>query len=167
MERMKANARSVRDKALIYFLDATGCRISEALSIDRDMINWQNRTIIIYGSKGKAEREVIFTEEAGYWLKEYLQQRTDQDPALFVKANKPHTRLTKTGGEHIIRELGKASGVHAYPHRFRRTMITRCDRRGMPLQTIRMLAGHQNVATTQIYIDMNKEAIRASYEKCN
>lgn len=167
MERMKANARSVRDKAFIYFLDATGCRIGEALSVDRDMINWDSRTIIIYGQKGKAEREVIFTEEAGYWLKEYLQQRTDEDPALFVRAKAPHSRLTKTGGEHIIRELGKASGVHAYPHRFRRTMITRCDRRGMPIQTIRALAGHTNVATTQIYIDMNKEAVRASYERCS
>lgn len=167
MERMKANARSVRDKAFIYFLDATGCRIGEALSVNRDMINWNNRTIIIYGTKGKAEREVIFTEEASYWLKEYLQQRTDEDPALFVKARAPHTRLTKTGGEHIIRELGKVAGVHAYPHRFRRTMITRCDRRGMSLQDIRALAGHANVSTTQIYIDMNKEAIRASYERCS
>ena len=167
MESMKSIAKSTRDMAFIHFLDATGCRISEAISIDRADINWDTRTIVIYGMKGKAEREIMFTEECAYWLKKYLAERTDEDPALFVKARAPHSRLTKTGGEHIIRELGKAAGVHAYPHRFRRTMITRCDRRGMPLQQIQALAGHVNPATTQVYIDMATQSIRSAYDRCN
>ena len=167
MEKLKANAHTVRDKAFIYFLDATGCRIGEAISVNRSDINWDTRSIVIYGQKGKAEREVCFTEECGYWLKEYLKLRTDDDNALFVRARKPNTRLTKTGGEHVIREIGKSCGVHAYPHRFRRTMITRCNRRGMQLQDIQTLAGHVNATTTQIYIDMAKQSVRAAYARCS
>lgn len=167
MEKLKANATTVRDKAFIYFLDATGCRIGEAISVNRNDINWNTHSIVIYGQKGKAEREVCFTEEAGYWLKEYLKSRTDDDDALFVKSRKPNTRLTKTGGEHVIREIGNACGVHAYPHRFRRTMITRCNRRGMQLQDIQILAGHVNATTTQIYIDMAKQSVRDAYARCN
>lgn len=167
MEKLKAASCSLRDKAFVYFLDATGCRIGEALSVNRDDINWDTRAIVVYGTKGKAEREVMITEEAAYWLKAYLNSRDDDEPALFVKAKRPHTRLTKTGGEHIIRELGRASNVHAYPHRFRRTMITRCNKRGMPLQDIQALAGHTNATTTQIYIDMAKASIRSAYDRCN
>ena len=167
MERMKDAAKLVRDKALLYFLDATGVRISEAMAIDRDQICWETRSIIIYGTKGKAERQVLFTEECAYWLKQYLESRTDDNPALFVKKIKPDSRLSKGGAEHIIRELGKQLGIHAHPHRFRRTMITRCNRRGMSLQEIQSLAGHTNASTTQIYIDMQRESVRAAYAKCS
>ena len=167
MELLKENAKNVRDKALIYFLDSTGVRIGEALSIDRTDIDWNSRSIIFYGSKGKAERQVFFTEECAHWLKEYLQKRTDTDPALFVSINKPHTRLTVSGAEYIIRNIGKKIGIHAHPHRFRRTMITRNARRGMNLQEIQMLAGHANSQTTQIYIDMQRENLRASYVRCS
>lgn len=167
MERMKDAAKTIRDKALLYFLDATGVRVSEAISIDRDQINWDSRSIIIYGTKGKAERVILFTEECSYWLKRYLESRTDNDPALFVKNKKPNSRLTKTGAEYIIRELGKSLNIHAHPHRFRRTMITRCNKRGMGLQEIQALVGHTNASTTQIYIDMQNSAIKASYERCS
>jgi site-specific recombinase XerD len=166
MERMKSAAKSERDMALIYFLDATGMRIGEAVSVDRSQINWEKRTVVVYGTKGKAERVVCFTEECAYRLKEYLKTRDDEEPALFVKEKAPHSRLTKSGAQYIIRTLGAELGIHSHPHRFRRTMITRCSKRGMPLQDIQMLAGHANAATTQIYIDMSKEAIIAEYDRC-
>lgn len=165
MEAMKALADNDRDKALIYFLDATGVRISEAISIDIDQIQWDTHSMIIYGSKGKAERMIMFTEECGYWLKKYLDGRKDDNAALFVQKRKPYNRLTKSGAEQIIRDLGKQIGIHAHPHRFRRTMITRCNRRGMNLQEIQMLAGHANSQTTQIYIDMQRDSIKSSYER--
>lgn len=167
MEKMKSAARNVRDMALIYFLDATGCRISEAISINKDDINWERRSVVVRQTKGKADREVLFTEECAYRLREYLKAREDDDPALFVKEKAPHSRLTKSGAEYIVRTIGQATGVHAYPHRFRRTMITRCNRRGMPLQDIQTLAGHTNAQTTQIYIDMAKESVRSEYERCS
>lgn len=167
MEALKDNAKSDRDMALIHFLDSTGVRVSEAISIDRDQIEWTNRTIIFYGTKGKAERQVIFSEECAYWLKKYLDSRTDNNPALFVGKIKPYNRLTVSGAEFAIKELGKAAGIHAHPHRFRRTMITRNVRRGMSLHEIQTLVGHTNAQTTQVYIDMQQQAVKASYEKYN
>lgn len=166
LERMREAADNPRDKALQYFLDATGCRISEAVSINREDINFETRSIIIYGSKGKAEREILFTEECAYHLRQYLLNRTDNDPALFVSLNKPHKRLSSDGAAKVIRQIGRKTGVKAHPHRFRRTMITRCNRRGMAMGEIQKLAGHVNPQTTQIYIDMDTRSVRSSYAKC-
>lgn len=171
MEKMKSQAAtkktSKRDLALLYFLDSTGCRISEAISVDIKDINWDKRSVVMTETKGKVDREVLFTEECAYRLQEYLKTRTDDNPALFVRKKAPYTRLSKTGAEYIIRTIGKCVGVHAYPHRFRRTMITRCNKRGMPIQTIQTLAGHVNATTTQIYIDMAKESVKAEYDRCS
>lgn len=167
MEKLKGVATNNRDIALIHFLDATGLRIGEALSIDQDQINWDAMSIVVYGTKGKAEREVFFTEECAYHLRKYLNSRTDDNSALFVGKIKPYNRLTVSGAEYILRTLGNGSDVYAHPHRFRRTMITRCNRRGMNLQDIQKLAGHANAQTTQVYIDMQNDAIRASYARIN
>lgn len=167
MEKLKASTKSARDMAIIHFLDSTGLRVSEAISVNKKDINWDTRTLVVYGSKGKAERFVMFTEECSYWLKEYLKSRSDDNEALFVIKKKPHTRITKSGMEHIVRCIGDNCGVHAYPHRSRRTLITKLDRRGMSLQNIQAIAGHKNSQTTQIYIDKSNAALKADYDKYN
>jgi len=178
MEKMKSQAAtkktSKRDLALLYFLDSTGCRVSEAISVDIKDINWDKRSVVMTETK-KARKVpylslirvisclglVILHTYYIYRLQEYLKTRTDDNPALFVRKKAPYTRLSKTGAEYIIRTIGKCVGVHAYPHRFRRTMITRCNKRGMPIQTIQTLAGHVNATTPQINIDMGKGSVKA------
>lgn len=165
LEKMRDGANNLRDKALQYFLDSTGCRISEAVSVNRDDINFDTRSLIVYGSKGKAEREVLFTDECAYHLKMYLQSRTDDCEALFVTRLSPHRRLAAAGAQKALKTIGARVGVKAYSHRFRRTMITRCSRRGMPMGEIQRLAGHVNPQTTQIYIDMDSRTVRSSYQR--
>ena len=165
LEKLREGADNLRDKALQYFLDSTGCRISEAVSVNRDDIDFDTRSLIIYGSKGKAEREVLFTEECAYHLRMYLQSRTDDCEALFVTRLSPHRRLAAAGAQKALKEIGKRVGVKANAHRFRRTMITRCNRRGMPMGEIQRLAGHANPQTTQIYIDMDSRTVRSSYQR--
>ncbi len=68
---------------------------------------------------------MYINERTNMYLKEYLESRKDNDPALFVGSKKPNSRLTKTGIEDIIRRIGEKAGVeNAHPHRFRRTALT-------------------------------------------
>jgi site-specific recombinase XerD len=82
----------LRDRALIEILYASGMRISEALSLNRNQINWELREAHIIG-KGSKPRKVYFTDEALQWLREYLSSRHDDHQALFVIQSHEPKRL--------------------------------------------------------------------------
>ena len=100
------------------------------------------------------------------YLREYLQSRSDDNPALFVGLADPHGRLTKGGIEDIIRRIGRRAGVEkAHPHRFRRTALTNALNRGMPLQEAMILAGHAKPETTMRYCTVDQEAVQYHHKK--
>ena len=94
-------------------------RVLELVRLNRDDINLENRECIVYG-KGDKERRVYFDAKAKVHLKEYLDSRTDDNPALFVTLNSPHKRLKISGVEIHIRELGRSVSAECiHPHKFR------------------------------------------------
>ena len=164
-ERMLRKCSSLRDKALLEFLYSTAVRVSELSEINREDIRYANKELIVYG-KGAKERTVYINERTNMYLKEYLESRKDNDPALFVGSKKPNSRLTKTGIEDIIRRIGEKAGVeNAHPHRFRRTALTNALNRGMPLQEAMIFAGHAKSETTMRYCTVNQEGVRYHHFK--
>ena len=164
-ERMLRKCSSLRDKALLEFLYSTAVRVSELSEINREDIRYANKELIVYG-KGAKERTVYINERTNMYLKEYLESRKDNDPALFVGSKKPNSRLTKTGIEDIIRRIGEKAGVeNAHPHRFRRTALTKALNRGMPLQEAMIFAGHAKSETTMRYRTVNQEGVRYHHFK--
>ena len=164
-ERMLRKCSSLRDKALLEFLYSTAVRVSELAEINREDIRYANKELIVYG-KGAKERTVYINERTNMYLKEYLESRKDNNPALFVGSKKPNSRLTKTGIEDIIRRIGKRAGVeNAHPHRFRRTALTNALNRGMPLQEAMIFAGHAKSETTMRYCTVNQEGVRYHHFK--
>lgn len=146
-------AKNDRDLAIMQCLYSTGMRISELLSLNRSDIQYAGRRAeaILHNTKSKAERRVYFSEKAVFYLRRYLANRRDADPALFVAEKAPHQRLTKCGAEAMMAKLGKQTGIHAYCHRWRRTMITDACKRGMPIEVAARLAGHKKLTTTARY----------------
>ncbi len=121
--------------------------------------------LIVYG-KGAKERAVYINERTNMYLKEYLESRKDNNPALFVGSKKPNSRLTKTGIEDIIRRIGEKAGVeNAHPHRFRGTALTNALNRGMPLQEASILAGHAKTETTMLYCTVDQESVKYHHKK--
>lgn len=121
--------------------------------------------LIVYG-KGAKERAVYINERTNMYLKEYLESRKDNNPALFVGSKKLNSRLTKTGIEDIIRRIGEKAGVeNAHPHRFRRTALANALNRGMPLQEAMIFAGHAKSETTMRYCTVNQEGVRYHHFK--
>ncbi|MCD8087797.1 MAG: tyrosine-type recombinase/integrase [Oscillospiraceae bacterium] len=164
-EILKSEAECQRDLALMEVLYSTAARIGEIVSLNRNDINFDSQDILIYGQKGKSERMVYLTDSAAYHLKKYLDSRDDDNPALFVSLRAPHKRMTISGIQAMMRKLGRKTGIHVHPHKFRRTLLTDAGARGVPLQELREYAGHVKADTTLIYVKTQESSVRASFRR--
>lgn len=156
-EHLKDIAKTQRDLAIMELLYSTAGRIGEVVAINREDVDFYRKEIVIWGEKGKQERTVYLTDGCIYHLRKYLDSRTDDNPALFVSLRKPHARIGKNGIEAMLRKLGLAAGIHAHPHKFRRTMLTDGGARGIPLQELQKYAGHKKADTTMLYISVKQD----------
>ena len=163
-ELMLRNCKTIRDKAIMEFFYSTAGRVSELAALNREDIRFASKDLTVFG-KGSKERVTYLNERSHMYLKEYLDSRTDNNPALFVSERKPHQRLSKTGIEDIIRRTGRRVDVHAYPHRFRRTAATNALNRGMPVQEVAQLLGHAKLETTMIYCTVEQESVQFHHRK--
>lgn len=164
-ERMLRECQTLRDKAMMEFLYSTAVRVSELAALNREDIRWTSKDLIVLG-KGSKERTVYLNDRTNMYMKEYLESRTDVNPALFVSLRAPHKRLTKSGIETMIRETGRRSGVtKAHPHRFRRTAATNALNRGMPVQEVAQMLGHAKLETTMVYCTVNADGVKYHHNK--
>lgn len=163
IERMKFKCKSIRDIAIISFLKATGCRIGEVVRLNRDDVDLQSLECKVLG-KGNKERIVFLDPVGAAALQSYLETRNDDYPALFV--GKGTDRLKANGIRKILIELGHAANVeHVHPHKFRRTTATNLIRRGMPIQEVAAILGHDKLDTTMQYVVLDKSTMKNSYQK--
>lgn len=159
LELLRIECSSLRDRAMIEVLVSTGCRISELTGMDRKKIDMSNNSIVVLG-KGNKERLVYFTDAAKVWLIKYLEERTDNNPALFVSLRAPYKRVSPSSMELRIRNIGISAGVeNCHPHRFRRTMATNAIKRGMPIEQVQKLLGHEDLKTTMRYAIVDQELV--------
>lgn len=165
LEKVRCACERERDLAIVEFLYASAVRVSELTALNRDDICWQSDDVMVLG-KGNKEREVYLNARAHLHLRQYLESRSDDNPALFVSAKAPHKRLTRAGVEHILAVLGRMAGVdNVHPHRFRRTSATDLLRMGMPIEQVQELLGHTKIETTRIYCTVTKEQVRSSHRR--
>lgn len=164
-EHLRCLAQTERDLALMEVLYSTAGRIGEVLALNRSDVDFIGREVVVYGQKGKKEREVCLTEEAAYHLRKYLAGRRDDNPALFVSLRAPYERLSTKAVQAMLRKLGRAAGIHAHPHKFRRTLLTDASARGMSLQELQVYAGHAKPETTMIYVTVRADEVKASFRR--
>lgn len=163
LERLRQACDNERDLALIDFFYSTGARVSEVAACNISDVHGEEVNII---GKGNKERIVFLNAKAILSLEKYLRTRSDESPALFVSLNNPHERLGKSGIETIFREIGKTAGVsNVHPHRFRRTCATLSLNRGMPIEQVSQMLGHEKIETTTIYARSSKENVKSSHKK--
>jgi integrase/recombinase XerD len=158
----------LRDRALIGILYTSGMRISEALSLDRDQIDWEKQEARIIG-KGNKSRKVYFTEEALRWLLDYLVHRHDDHSALFIIQSDSPQRLGSQGTWRRFHRYAQRAGLgkRVYPHMLRHTMATTLLANGCPIGHIKALLGHEHLATTcKYYLGIISDAeAKAAHEK--
>ena len=165
IEVLRDNCQELRDIAMIDLLASTGMRVGELVKINREDIDFHERQCVVFG-KGSKEREVYFNARTKIHLKKYLEQRSDDNPALFVSLSNPHNRLTISGVEVRLRKLGKAANIaKVHPHKFRRTLATMAIDKGMPIEQVQKLLGHVKIDTTLHYAMVNQTNVKMSHRK--
>lgn len=164
-EKLKNACEFLRDLALSEFLYASGLRVSEVASLDRDNIDFITREASVIG-KGAKERRFYLSEVCTEYLQQYLKSRTDNNPALFVAVKSPYKRLGKEGIEAAVKRIGRKAGVeNVHPHRFRRTLATDLVRKNVPIQDVAEILGHADLRTTQVYVCLDRETVKYHYNR--
>ncbi len=169
MERMRQAASDIRERAILEFLFSTACRVAEVASLTLSDLNLPEHCAKVLG-KGRKERIVYLNSKAMLYLKEYLATRKDDCQAVFVgvryNSAKHKIPLSISAFEVIVRELGKRAGVsNVHPHRFRHTAATTALRRGMPIEQVQQMLGHEKIDTTLIYAKINTASLKSNHEK--
>lgn len=165
LELMRGNCNELRDLAIIDMLASTGMRVGEMVLLDRNDINFNERECIVFG-KGSKERVVYFDARTKLHLQNYLDSRTDDNPALFVSLKSPFERLKIGGVEVRLREFGKKLGISkVHPHKFRRTLATMAIDKGMPIEQLQQLLGHRKIDTTLQYAMVKQSNVKIAHRK--
>ena len=165
LEIMRDQCGNIRDLALIDLLASTGMRVGELVLLNREDIDFANRECVVLG-KGNKQRKVYFDARAKIHLQRYLASRSDDNPALFVSLQRPHNRWQIRGIENRLHALGeKLSLCRIHPHKFRRTLATMAIDKGMPIEQVQQLLGHQSVDTTLQYAMVNQNNVKLSHHK--
>ena len=165
LEQLRDSCTTKRDLAIIDFLSSTGIRVGELVKLSREDIDFHERQCVVFG-KGNKERVVYFNARTKLHLQQYLNERTDSNPALFVSLNSPHSRLTISGVEVRIRKMGQALSMpKVHPHKFRRTLATMAIDKGMPIEQVQRLLGHVRIDTTLHYAIVNQNNVKLAHKK--
>ena len=153
IEKLRDGCHEIRDLAMIDLLYSTGIRVGELVKLNIQDIDFEQRECVVFG-KGDKERKVYFDAKAKIHLKKYLEERVDNNPALFVTLDAPFDRLKISGVEIRLRKLGRSLSLdRIHPHKFRRTMATRAIDKGMPIEQVQKILGHSQIDTTMQYYD--------------
>jgi integrase/recombinase XerD len=162
---MRDGCAEKRDLALVDLLYSTGMRVGELVKLNRDDIDFENRECIVCG-KGDKERKVYFDARAKIHLQDYTSIRKDDNDALFVSLHYPYERLNIRGVESRLKSIGDRLRIEdVYPHKFRRTLATVAIDKGMPIEQVQKLLGHQRIDTTMEYAIVNQNNVKISHQK--
>ena len=157
----------MRDYALIEFLYSTGARVSEAVTLDVNQVNFDENVVVLTG-KGNKTRLVPLGSKAKAALERYLVRARPhlmKSPTSRVFLNKSGKDLSRTSAFNVIQRAAKLSNIDipVSPHTLRHCFATHLLDGGADLRVVQELLGHQSIATTQIYTKVSMEKIRETY----
>ena len=165
LESMRDNCDNLRDLALIDILASTGMRVGELVLLNKDDISFDERECVVFG-KGDKERMVYFDARTKIHLQNYLDSRSDSNEALFVSLKAPYNRMKIGGIELRLREMGRKLNIEkVHPHKFRRTLATVAIDKGMPIEQLQKLLGHQRIDTTLQYAMVKQSNVKFAHRK--
>lgn len=163
----------LRDKALLEFMYATGCRVSEAVGTNLDDIDLEEKVVRLMG-KGSKQRLVPLGSYARNSVVAYLnagrgeleRRSTAKVPerrALFL--NKRGKRISRQSVWEIVKTAGERADITKplHPHTLRHSFATHLIQGGADVRTVQELLGHASVTTTQIYTHVSPEALIETY----
>ncbi|MFN0205423.1 MAG: site-specific tyrosine recombinase XerD [Planctomycetota bacterium] len=163
--------KSLRNRAILELLYATGMRVEELMSLTLDRISFETATIRVLGKRMK-ERVVPAGEKAVDALKLYI---NDARPLLdqgrgseYVFLSKSGRRLNRSDVWHMLKKTTTAAGIsskRASPHKLRHSCATHLLQGGADLRSVQQLLGHADISTTQIYTHVDQVRLKSVHKK--
>lgn len=168
LEYIRKACLSARDTAMVEFMYSTGCRVSELAAVKKSDIDWNKKSVHLFG-KGKKHRTSYLNAKAEVSLLEYLKTRNDGSEYLFVSQRKPYGQLKRCAIEKVVRQIAERAAEQVKkpvsPHVFRHTTATTALNNGMPIEDISRLLGHESVGTTMIYAKVSESNVQNGHKK--
>lgn len=154
----------LRNKVILALLYSSGIRVSELVTLHKDQVDLQERTIRIRG-KGEKDRIVLFDEGTKYLLEDYMEKRTDDSEYLFINRSGKH--LTPRYVQMMIKDYARVAGIKkkVTPHILRHSFATHLLKNGVDIRAIQQLLGHSNLSTTQIYTSVDMQTLKNVYDR--
>jgi len=162
--------RPIRDKAIFEILYATGIRCSELVNMKLEDIDWENKTIRIFG-KGRTERIVLFGSKAKKVLKRYVDHERpaviNQQEQVFL--NYKDEPLTSRSVQRIIEMFRKflKIGRNITPHKIRHSFATHMLNKGVDLRVVQELLGHKALSSTEKYTHISLQQLTKTCNKAH
>lgn len=178
-DQEKHKLTRMRDRAILEFLFSTGLRISEVISLKRDAINLNRREFSVRG-KGDKMRLVFLSDKATETLKNYLDARTDNSKALFIRHDEKESvekqmksldkslpGITARTIQRLIKKYAVLAGItkKISPHTLRHSFATDLLTNGADLRSVQELLGHASISTTQIYTHLTNRRLKDIFDK--
>ena len=169
---------NIREKTIIELMYATGIRASELINLKFADINFNSKSIRVYG-KGSKERIIPIHQNALHLLKSYWKIEMDNHNSvvknngkIFIReylfVNKNKLKLTRQGLWYILKQIAKKLGINENkitPHVLRHTFATHLLYNGVPLRHLQEMLGHSSISTTQIYTHLSDKFVKNEYDK--
>lgn len=156
---------ATRNHAIIETLYGSGLRVSELTDLRIPHINFDERYMLVQG-KGSKQRLVPMSDISLGLIEEYLPQRAElpikkgNEDILFL--NRRGRRLTRVMVFYIVSRLAEAAGIRkrVSPHTLRHSFATHLLEGGANLRAIQEMLGHESLATTEIYVHLDRTRLR-------
>ncbi|MHB8830660.1 MAG: site-specific tyrosine recombinase/integron integrase [Patescibacteria group bacterium] len=165
-----------RDKAILELFFSTGMRVSELANLKRDQVNLERDEFSVRG-KGDKVRVVFISHQARHWLKEYLKQRQDESPFMFIRHDravggkttgekKDTGALTPRSIERLVHRYATMAGItkKVSPHSLRHSFATDLLMNGADIRSVQSMLGHSSITTTQIYTHITNQQLREVHQ---
>lgn len=174
IETIRDACETTFERGFFEFLYATGCRIGEVQKMNKGDVDWRQKSVVVNG-KGNKQRIAYFNLKCEIWLRKYLDERTDDQEALFVtersyKENNGQPRRISTDGfRWTLKRIAKRAGINKsiYPHNLRHSFAMNLLENGAPMEAIQEFLGHSNIEHTKVYAQLTTNMKRSIYDKYN
>ena len=140
----------------------TMLRVSEFVALQVEDISFAERLLTVRDGKGGKRREVPLSRSLARELRLHVGGRNTGP--LFQSPRGGSYSVRRI--QQIVKETAEDAGItkQVHPHLLRHTMATRLVNRGMPLDHIRKVLGHESIDTTRIYAETETESVKESFD---